>query len=630
MTTPTVVLVAMPWDTLKFPSIQLGILRSVLERAGVATDVCSLKLAFMEHCHTAMTERGEDERVGVEDYERVACQHSHVGLGDWIFAVPPFRENTAERDDEYLAYAVREGVPKSDVGKAVAMRELVPPFLERCADEILAAGPRVVGFTTAFSQNVPSLVLARLLKARDPHLVIVFGGANCDGPMGVALHRAFPWIDVVVRGEAERILPDLVQDLLAGRPVRPQPGLCVRDDDRLVVVEPAAGPTVAMDDVPVPSYDEYFERLRETSFRAEVLPSVWLPYESARGCWWGAKSHCTFCGLNGSSMAFRSKSVDRVFDELVALASRYRQLNFSVVDNIIDVAHLRELMPRLRAAGYDLNFFYEAKSNLKREQVRLLREAGVGRLQPGIESLSTTILRLMRKGVTALQNVRLLKWCAEYGIQPLWHVIYGFPGEPAEAYAAMAELMPSLAHLEPPSLVPLGLVRFSPYHERPAELGLEIVGPLPFYRMIYDLDAPTLMQLASIFEYRHADGRDPERYVESARQAIERWQAGRATGFRSLRYRRGPGFLVIRDRRPNLESADYTFDEVEARIYLACDDGATPAAALEAARAAGATDLSVDDVREFLDGLVESRLVYREDDRYLSLALSASLLEEPQ
>src|SRR5262249_14868550 len=100
--------------------------------------------------------------------------------------------------------------------------------------------------------------------------------------------------------------------------------------------------------------------------------------------------------------------------------------------------------------------------------------------------------------------------------------------------------------------------------------------------------------------------------------------------FRSLRYRRGPGFLVIRDRRPDLESADYTFDEIEARIYLACDDGATPAAAWEAAQAADSTELSVDDVREFLDSLVESRLVYREDGRYLSLALSARLMEENQ
>ena len=39
----------------------------------------------------------------------------------------------------------------------------------------------------------------------------------------------------------------------------------------------------------------------------------------------------------------------------------------------------------------------------------------------------------MRKGVTALQNLRLLKWCAEIGITPAWNLLYGFPGEPARS-----------------------------------------------------------------------------------------------------------------------------------------------------------------------------------------------------
>lgn len=623
-----VMLVAMPWELLTIPSIQLGVLRSVLEQVGIVTEVRSLKLAFMDHCLAATAGRPEEEQIGIADYDRVACQHSHVGLGDWIFAIPPFHQVTRESDDEYIGYLRRNGIPKPDIAKAVAMRGLVPAFLERCADEILTAAPRVVGFTSAFSQNVPSLVLAKLLKERDPALVIVFGGANCEGPMGAALHRAFPWVDVVVRGEAERVLPDLMQDLFASRRIRAQPGLCYREGGRSVIVEQNPDTTVTMDEVPLPNFDEYFERLRQASFCTEILPNVWLPYESARGCWWGAKSQCTFCGMNGTTMAFRSKSPDRVLDELVGLASKYGRLDFYVVDNIIDLRHLRELLPRLRAAGYDFRLFYETKSNLKREQVRLLREAGVARIQPGVESLSNPILRLMRKGVTGLQNVRLLKWCAEYDIRPLWNVIYGFPCEPPQEYSRMAQAIPSLTHLEPPQLVRLELARFSPYHERSREFGLEIVGPLPYYRLIYDTDDATLAQLAYAFEYRYADGRDPETYVEPLRQAIESWQANRSAGFRSLHYRRGPGFLVIRDRRPNLAAADYSFGELEARIYLACDDGATPTAAWAAVRAAGPADVSVEEVRDFLDELVETRLVYEEDGRYLSLALSARLTEE--
>ena len=627
MSRPSVVLVAMPWHALGLPSIQLGILGRVLERAGIATEVRSLMLAFMEHCRAETTARPDAERITPADYETVGDRRFSIGLGDWIFAVPPFRD-APDLDARYLAHLRARSVPEAEVVKALTLRALVPAFLEQAADEIVAAGPRVVGFSTTFSQNVPSLVLARMLKDRDPALRIVFGGGNCDGPMGAALHRAFPWIDVVVRGEAEQILPDLVRDLLAGGEIRPRPGLCYRDGERSVAVAQAGAATVAMDEIPTPRFDEYFERLAKTGFTAEVMREVRLPYETSRGCWWGAKSHCTFCGLNGSTMAFRSKSDDRVVEELTALARHHERVDFTLVDTILDMRYFRDVLPRLRESGHDLSLYYETKSNLRREQVRLLREAGVDFLQPGIESLSTPILKLMRKGVTALQNVRLLKWCAEYGIQVYWNVIYGFPGEPPEEYARLAALAPSLTHLVPPLLCRLALHRFSPYHERPAEYGLEVSGPLPWYRLVYPVDDATLADLAYNFDYRHADGRDPEVYVAPVREAIDAWQAANAAGgYRALRYRRGPGFLVIQDRRPNLESADYSFSEREARLVLACEDGATAAEAHQSLEQADRADLDVDDVEEFLDDLVASRLMYEEDGRYLALPLPARLPE---
>jgi magnesium-protoporphyrin IX monomethyl ester (oxidative) cyclase len=190
-----------------------------------------------------------------------------------------------------------------------------------------------------------------------------------------------------------------------------------------------------------------------------------------------------------------------------------------------------------------------------------------------------------------------------------------------------ARLVPSLTHLAPPALCRLAIHRFSPYHDRPAEFGLEVLGPLPWYRLVYPADDATLADLAYNFDYRHSAGRDPETYVGPLRVAIEAWQAANAGGYRALRYRRGPGFLVIHDRRPNLEPADYSFSEREARLFLACEDGATAAEARVSLGEAETADLDVDDVQEFLDELVASRLMYEEDGRYLALALPARLPE---
>lgn len=608
----------MPWEAPEFPSIQLGLLQAALERAGFRTAVRSVKLDFLDHCVRATAGRPAGERLGVAEYDRVVELSRDVNLGDWIFSIPPFRNSSPSDDDEYLQ--LLHDRPGTDIAAALRFREQVPAFLERCTAEIIAAAPRVVGFTTGANQAVASLILARLLKTAAPSLQIVFGGANCQGAMGAALHRSFPWVDVVVRGEGETVLPRLVEDLLAGRTPRPAPGLCYRDGNRMVVIEEAAG-DVAMDAIPTPNYDEYFARLATTSFLPDLEARVGMFYESARGCWWGAKSHCVFCGISDLVMPFRSKSPDRVMEELTTLAERYGHRNFLVVDYILDWRYFRDVLPRLRDLGRDFRLFCETKANLKKEQVAMLHDAGFVSVQAGVESLSNPILSLMRKGVTAFQNIRLIKWCTEMDVRLHWNVIYGLPGEPPEEYARMADLMRSLVHLAPPQIVPLAIDRFSPHHEDPASFGLVITGPRRDYRLIYPaLDAATLTDLAYTFEYRHADGRDPVTYAEPMLQVVAGWQKDRDAAVGTLRWRADAEGLVVTDRRPGLPATEYQLDRPEAAIYLACEDGA-PLEQIWAATQEEQTGFSRDDVRQYLNDLVDARLVYREGERYLALAL---------
>src|SRR5438067_9138837 len=321
----------MPWDQLEYPSIQLGILGSVLERAGIPSETRSLNLDFIEHCVTATAGRPEAERLSVGSYRAVVRWSRDVSLGDWIFS-----SGSAEAGS-YAEFLWLSGVPEKVIDSALRFRAVVPSFLERVADEIAAARPAIVGFSTAFNQTLASLALATELRARLGDSVrIVFGGANCEGPMGAALQRAFPVIDVVVRGEGERVLPELALDLLAGRPVRPQPGLCYREPgpEGGQVVVPEAPGSVPLDDVPTPRYDEYFDRLRSTSFANGVFRDVTILYESARGCWWGEKSHCAFCGISDQAMSFRAKSPERILAELSELARRHGRLDFFFVDYI--------------------------------------------------------------------------------------------------------------------------------------------------------------------------------------------------------------------------------------------------------------------------------------------------------
>ena len=134
-----------------------------------------------------------------------------------------------------------------------------------------------------------------------------------------------------------------------------------------------------------------------------------------------------------------------------------------------------------RKPEVDFQLFYEVKANLRKDHIDKLAAAGVTQIQPGIESLNTEILQMMRKGVTAIQNVQLLKWCFEYDVEPSWNILYGFPGEQASQYDDFPDICRLLFHLPPPAgVTPVIFERFSPYHFNAAEYGLKLT-PFPIY-----------------------------------------------------------------------------------------------------------------------------------------------------
>ena len=280
-----------------------------------------------------------------------------------------------------------------------------------------------------------------------------------------------------------------------------------------------------MDALPIPDYADYFAQLADLSEAARVRPSI--PFESSRGCWWGQKHHCTFCGLNGEGMAFRAKSAPRVLSEIEALHAAFGIGRFAATDNILGMSHIDGVLGRLaeRPPPHGFRFFYEIKANMDEAQLEKLALAGTVWLQPGIESLSDPVLHLMRKGVSALLNLRLLRNCRELGVGLVWSILYGFPGEPRDAYDAVAEMVPLLEHLQPPvGCGRIRLDRFSPNFERAAEIGFRNVTPMPAYGAIYDVPDQDLFDLAYFFEGEAPDAAREQDLVP-LKDASATWRA---------------------------------------------------------------------------------------------------------
>jgi hypothetical protein len=215
-----VLLVAMPWQMVESPSLPIGILKACAARCRERHDVVDYyaNIAWSDY----LLEHG---RISPDDYSYVANVGVWHAVGDWVFAGPLYGD-VRWRTDRYLDYARRRELP---VGSTLAMRELAFGFVDTALDHVIATGADVVAFSSTFSQNTASLALARRVKEHSPGVVTVLGGSNCDGPMGAALHRNFPFLDYVVSGEGEVAFVALLDALTGDRDVSGVPGLCWRD-----------------------------------------------------------------------------------------------------------------------------------------------------------------------------------------------------------------------------------------------------------------------------------------------------------------------------------------------------------------------------------------------------------------
>ena len=607
MKTSPVVLVSMPFLEAHRPSIQLGLLKAIGEQHGFPVRTLHLNLDFAV-------------RVGVDRY-RALADHRGRQVGDWLFSVEAFGDAAPDPDGKLLtefgdelSYLDDSAAPAREWLAATRERD-VPAFLDAVADEF--AGATVVGFSSTFQQNTASFALARRLKERYPGIVTVFGGANFEGEMGLELVRSVDCVDFAVLGEGDVAFPRLLAALANDADPGAVPGVARRVGDE-VVATPAEAPHERLDELPVPDYGEYFERAARLGLPTE---HVAIPFESARGCWWGAKHHCTFCGLNGTTMRFRAKSPSRVLGELDRQARRYRTFRFDAVDNILEPGYLKELVPALTEAGRDYQIFYEVKANLTRAQLKLLSQAGVTRLQPGLESLSSEVLRLMDKGVRAAQNVNFLRWARYYGIGVGWNILWGFPGEPAGEYAAQAAVVPHLVHLQPPSgAARLWLERFSPLFTQPDRFPLRAREPEPSYRHVYP-STVDVRRIAYFFEYE-PENELPEDVYTPLRDAVSAWSAAwEADQPPVLVYRCAPGFLQIYDGRHPESDGTYTFHDTLASIYLACVDRPRTAKAVH--RELGLT-VPVSAVESAFRRFGERGLMFLDGTLALSLALPAT------
>lgn len=591
-----VALVVMPFAATDRPNLAVGLLKAGLERHGIPTDAKYFNLTF-------------ERLFDVEPYQRLAMTHMTPLAGEWIFSQVLYGESVSswERYERDVLDHRIWGMEKKDRAVVRQALDLAPEFLRLVFESNDWSRYDLVGFTSTFQQTLPSLCLARMIRERHPEVKIALGGANFEAGMARPYIEAYDFVDFVSTGEADCSFPTLCLNLAqwkaqskAGGTDRLEvpPGFLYRDPDSGEVCgKPAsAGVFVDLDSLPTPDFVEFFQVARKQ-------PS-WLSIEASRGCWWGQKAHCTFCGLNGGGMTYRDKSWRRVVEEVGELTQRYGSYPLQFADNILSMRYFRDLLPFWAERDDRTPKFFETKANLRRRHLELLRDSGVTHLQPGIESLADTTLKVMQKGVSAAQNLAFLRWCAELGVQPYWNLIYGFPQEDPLDYERNLDLLRKITHLPPPQGVgPIRLDRFSPNFDRWEEHGFTRVAPLPVYRHLFPFPEETLWELAYYFEYDHPRRDEVVKAGERLARLSDEWkrkaEEGACGELAILPHWQG-GF-VLKDSRYPFEPVTRRLSDEETAVLVACDAPDSRARVLErASQILGGTTAGLEAVLEEL------------------------------
>ena len=272
--------------------------------------------------------------------------------------------------------------------------------------------------TPSFPSDVK---VAEAMKARNPDLRIGFVGAH------VAVHpveslAASPAIDFVARNEFDFT----IQEVAEGRPLRDVLGLSFREDGRIR----HAPDRPILEDMDALPYviDVYRRDLTIEHYFIGYLLHPYVSLYTGRGC----RSKCTFClwPQTVGGQRYRTRSVEHVLDEMARAQEYFPQ----VKEFFFDDDTFTDDLPRAEAIARGLGklgvtWSCNAKANVPRETLRVMRENGLRLLLVGYESGSQTILNNIKKGVRVDGARRFTRDAHDLGIKIHGTFIVGLPGE---------------------------------------------------------------------------------------------------------------------------------------------------------------------------------------------------------
>jgi radical SAM superfamily enzyme YgiQ (UPF0313 family) len=303
---------------------------------------------------------------------------------------------------------------------------ITPHFQKRVLEELGDALCLAVSLVTG-PMIRETVQIAREAKRRYPRLPVIIGGWHPSLLPDQTL--AAEYIDVVVRGQGEEALLQVVQSLGAGASLAGIEGVGYKEDGELIFNPPRA--LKPLRDMPPKAY-----HLADFNAYERVCGRRWAMYISSLACPYS----CAYCTNEGVyERKWNALDAGQVVEETTDLVLRYHlQLLWVVDDNfLVDRERALAIAEGLVRRGVSFDWSIQASTNLVNrlevDQLKLLRRAGLSQICHGAESASPKVLKLMNKDFQKPETIySVAEKCIQAGIRPSFNVIFGFPGEGEE------------------------------------------------------------------------------------------------------------------------------------------------------------------------------------------------------
>ncbi|RMG06725.1 MAG: radical SAM protein [Planctomycetota bacterium] len=349
-------------------------------------------------------------------------------------------------------------------------------FREHALPRLIAARPRAVGLSlTYFSQVLPGLTLARLIKAALPETHLILGGAYLTATEhdtetipcelvpadAIILHDGEEgldqWLSLVLRGEgaAESIANCY---LPAGRTFRRAGARNIAHTD----LARLPSPLWIADGLELDKY---------------LVPKYPIPLPLSRGCYWG---RCNYCNISCQTVAlYRTRPPELALEDMRAAIA---ETGSNWFDFPVDSYRPKELHALARAvidAGLDIEWGAEVLLDpgfLREGVVADLARSGCRTLRFGLESACEETLQAMNKPTRPKKARRLLGLCKQHGIQTACMLIAGYPTETQrQLYQTYDYLVENSDRIDFLTIHQYSLVHGSPMAQDPAAHGLIVL-----------------------------------------------------------------------------------------------------------------------------------------------------------